>query len=118
VLSPEENRSRWQEGLRVRITLPQELPPLRMLLVWDDLTGHHTPTFVPWLFAYGILPLFTPLGVSYLNLAESVQGILKRRALDGAHPASPEEIIAWLDTEPNGDPGELALHRRECSHQA
>jgi hypothetical protein len=64
VLPPGENRrrwERWQEGLSIRITLPQDLPPLRMLLVWDNLTGHHTPDFILWLFAHGIMPLFTPL---------------------------------------------------------
>jgi hypothetical protein len=45
VLPPEENRrrwERWQEGLTVRITLPQDLPPLRMLLVWDTRTTRRT----------------------------------------------------------------------------
>jgi hypothetical protein len=47
-LPAEENRRRWecwQEGLSIRITLPQDLPPLRMLLVWDNLTGHYTVDF-------------------------------------------------------------------------
>lgn len=104
-LSPEENRrcwERWQEGLTVRITLPQELPPLRMLLVLDNLTGHYTVDFVLWLFAHGIMPLYTPLGGSWLNMAESIQRILKRRALDGHHPQSPEEIIAWLEAAARG----------------
>ena len=105
VLSPEENRARWtrwQDGLTVRITLPKDLPPLRMLLVWDNLTGHYTVAFVLWLFAHGIMPLFTPLGGSYLNMAESVQRILKHRALDGTHPKSPEEIIDWLEVAARG----------------
>jgi hypothetical protein len=37
---PEENLAEWksrQEGLSVRITLPEEPPPLRMLLVRDSL---------------------------------------------------------------------------------
>ena len=100
VFPPEENRrcwQRWQEGLTIRITLPQDLPPVRRLLVWNNLTGHHTPDFVLWLFAHGIMPLFTPLGGSYLNMAESIQRILNRRALDGQHPRTPEEIIAWLE---------------------
>jgi hypothetical protein len=42
-----------------------------MLLVWDNLTGHYTPDFVLWLFAHGIMPLFTPLSGSYLNMAEA-----------------------------------------------
>lgn len=105
VLPPEENRrrwERWQEGLSVRITLPKELPPLRMLLVWDNLTGHYTVDFVLWLFAQGIMPLFTPLSGSYLNMAESVQRIIKRRALDGQHPKTPEEIITWLEAAARG----------------
>jgi len=88
---------RWQEGLRVRITLPDDLPPLRMLLVLDNLTGHYTADFVLWLFDHGILPLDTPLGGSWLNRAESIQRILKRRALDGQYPQSAAEIIAWLE---------------------
>jgi hypothetical protein len=94
--------TRWQEGLSVRITLPQELPPLRMLLVLDNLTGHRTPAFVLWLFAHGIMPLFTPLGGSWLNMCESIQRILKRRALDGQHPQTPEEIITWLEAAARG----------------
>ena len=85
---------RWQAGLSVRITLPAELPPLRVLLVWDNLAGHHTPELVLWLFAHGVMPLFTPLGGSWLNMAESIQRVLKRRALSGGHPENPEEIIA------------------------
>jgi DDE superfamily endonuclease len=84
----------WQAGLSARITLPEQLPPLRMLLVLDNLAGHKTPAFVLWLFAHGIMPLFTPLGGSWLNMAESIQRVLKRRALDGQHPASPGEVIA------------------------
>jgi hypothetical protein len=33
----------WQAGLTLPFTLPEELPPLRLLLVWDNLTGHKTP---------------------------------------------------------------------------
>lgn len=62
----------WQEGLTIRITLPQELPPLRMLFVWTNLTGHSTVDLILWLFAHGIMPLFTPLGGSHLNMAESI----------------------------------------------
>jgi hypothetical protein len=34
---------RWQEGLMIKPTLLSELPPLRMLLVLDNLAGHKTP---------------------------------------------------------------------------
>ena len=88
---------RWQTGLTLPITLPVEVPPLRVLLVLDNLAGHRTPAFVLWLFAHGVMPLFTPPGGSWLNMAESIQRVLERRALDGQHPDSPGEIIARFD---------------------
>ena len=88
---------RWQRGLPVRVTLPQRLPPLRVLLVLDNLAGHKTPEFVLWLFAQGVMPLYTPVGGSWLNMAESMQRISKRRALDGQHPATADEIIGWFE---------------------
>lgn len=88
---------RWQEGLTRHFTLPQALPPLRMLLVLDNLTGHKTPDFVLWLVAHGIMPLYTPLNASWLNMTESIQGILARRALAGQHPQSPADIIDWIE---------------------
>ncbi len=92
----------WQEGLSERFTLPDNLPPLRLLLVWDNLTGHKTPELVCWLCAHGILPLYTPLGGSWLNMAESVQRILVRRALDGQHPQGAPELMAWLGATVRG----------------
>lgn len=88
---------RWQADLIWPITLPAEPPPLRMLLVLDNLAGHKTPDFVLWLFAHGVMPLYTPLGGSWLNMAESIQRVLKRRALDGQHPSSPGEIIGRFE---------------------
>src|SRR4051794_13344029 len=81
---------RWQEGLTVPFTLPERLPPLRMLLVLDNLTGHKTPRLVLWLVARGIMPLYTPLSGSWLNMAESIQRILVRRALAGETPTAPK----------------------------
>ena len=78
-------------------TLPENLPPLPLLLVWDNLAGHKTPAMVLWLCQHGIMPLYTPLGGSWLNLAEAIQRILKRRALDGQHPHSPAEIGVWFE---------------------
>jgi hypothetical protein len=81
-LSAEENRQqgeRWQDGLTTRSTLPSALPRLRLLLVRDNLTGHRPPSLVLWLCAHGIMPLYTPLGGSWLHRGESMQRILKRR---------------------------------------
>jgi hypothetical protein len=88
---------RWQQGLTIKPTLLDELPPLRMLLVLDNLAGHKTPELVCWLFENGIMPLYTPVGGSWLNMAESLQRILKRRALDGQHPGDTGQIIAWFE---------------------
>jgi hypothetical protein len=89
---------RWQVGLTLPITLPEELPPLRVLRVPDNLAGHKTPESVLWLFAHGVMPLYTPVSGSWLNTAESIQRVLKRRALDGEHPAGPGEIIARFES--------------------
>lgn len=88
---------RWQEGLSVRFTLLQDLPPLRVLLILDNLAGHKTPELVCWLMAHGIMPLYTPVGGSWLNMAESMQRILVRRALSGQQPETPAQIMAWLE---------------------
>jgi hypothetical protein len=56
----------WREGLTVTFTLPEHLPPLRLLLVWDNLKGHQTPELMVWLCEHGILPLYTPLSGSWL----------------------------------------------------
>lgn len=92
----------WQAGLTQPFTLPAELPPLRMLLVWDNLAGHKTPELVCWLCAHGVMPLYTPLGGSWLNLAESIQRIVVRRALAGQHPASADELSEWLTATVRG----------------
>ena len=51
-----------------------------------------------WFFSQGIIPLYTPLDGSWLNMVESLQRILERRALDGQHPTTPAQIIDWLET--------------------
>jgi hypothetical protein len=43
------------------------------------------------------MPLYTPVGGSWLNMAESPQRVLKRRALDGQHPSDTDQIIARLE---------------------
>ena len=98
---------RWQAGLTVRPTLPEALPPLRLLLVMDNLAGHLTPRFVLWLFDHGIMPLYTPISGSWLNMTESIQRILAGRALAGQTPATPAELIDWLEATArawNADP--------------
>jgi hypothetical protein len=101
-LAQQAQWTRWQEGLTVKITLPAALPPLRLVLIWDNLTGHHTPELVLWLFARGVMVLYTPLSGSWLNMAESIQRILKRRALDGQHPETTDQIIVWLEATARG----------------
>jgi hypothetical protein len=98
VTIPEAERpsaARWETWLGHP---PRErLPPLRLILIWDNLAGHLSWSIVQWLFQHGVLPLYTPLSGSWLNMAESVQRILVRRALAGQHPQSAAEIIDWLE---------------------
>jgi DDE superfamily endonuclease len=103
VTIPEAERpplARWETWLGGYSYGP--LPPLRLILVWDNLAGHLTPELVRWLFARGVLPLYTPLSGSWLNMAESVQRILVRRALAGQHPQTPTQIMAWLEETVDG----------------
>jgi DDE superfamily endonuclease len=88
---------RRQDGLTVKPTLLSVLPPLRMLLVLDNLAGHKTPAFVCRLFEQGIMPLYTPVGGSWRNMAESIPRVLRRRALDGQHPGNTGQILAWFE---------------------
>jgi hypothetical protein len=93
---------RWQRGLRWPFGLREKTPPLRLLLVLDNLAGHLSCELVKWFFDHGIMPLYTPIGGSWLNMAESVQRILKRRALECQHPSSPAEIIELLESTAEG----------------
>jgi hypothetical protein len=92
----------WQQELQWPITLSEELPSLRMLLVLDNLAGHKTPEMVLWMFSQGVMPLYTPLGGSWLNMCESVQRIIKRRALECQHPQTTAEIIRLLEATVRG----------------
>jgi hypothetical protein len=78
------------------------LPPPRLILIWDNLAGHKSEGIVEWLLEQGVVPLYTPLSGSWLNMAESVQRIVVRRALAGQHPQSAHEIIQWLEETVTG----------------
>jgi len=98
VTMPEAERpvlARWATWLGHEPREP--LPPLRLILVWDNLAGHTSWAIVRWLFQQGIMPLYTPLSGSWLNMAESLQRIVVGRALAGQHPHSAEELIGWLE---------------------
>src|SRR5256712_13803891 len=50
-----------------------------------------------WFFEHGVMPVYTTVGGSWLNMAESVQRIIVPRALAGQHPKCAQEIIDWLE---------------------
>jgi hypothetical protein len=105
VLEEAANRAawvRWQQDSTMKFTLPTVLPRLRALLVMDNLAGHKTPSLMLWLVDHGVMPVFTPLGGSWLNMAESIQRIIVRRALDGSDLESPEAVIAALEATVRG----------------
>ena len=99
------------------------LPPLRLILVWDNLAGHLSASIVTWLFAHGVMPLYTPLSGSWLNMAESVQRIICGRALNGQHPQSVAQLITWFEDtvagwNANPTPFVWDGKRRERRHRA
>ncbi len=103
-LPPEEQRppaAQWKTWLWPHESA-EGLPPLRIILVLDNLAGHLSPDLLGWFFHQGVMPLYTPVGGSWLNMAESVQRIIVRRALAGQHPKSAQEVIDWLEQTVEG----------------
>lgn len=96
VVVPEGRR--WQEWdpFPAAEHLDQRDPPLRMLLILDNLAGHSSRDFVRWCHERGIGLLYTPGAGSWLNMAESVQRMLIRRALEGHHLYAVEILKDWL----------------------
>src|SRR5260221_4688219 len=93
-LPSEEERplyARWETWLGHPPGRP--LPPLRILLLLDNLAGHLSYDLVRWFFDHGVMPLYTPIGGSWLNMAESIQRIIVPRALAGHHPKNAQEVI-------------------------
>lgn len=80
---------RWQRGLRWPLGLGEKLPVLRMLLVLDNLAGHLSASLVCWMFDHGIMPLYTPVGGSWLNMAFVGAAHPQTPRLGGAAPAKP-----------------------------
>jgi transposase len=76
--------------------LDRFFPPVRVLLIWDNLAGHQSHSLVQWCAERGILLLLTPCAGSWLNMAESVQRIIRRRAVEGHHPENTETLKAWF----------------------
>src|SRR5512135_243882 len=89
---------RWQDWdpFPQASQLDRMYPPLRMLLILDNLAGHYSRDFVRWCHEQGIALLYTPCAGSWLNMAESVQRIIIRRALEGQHVYDVEILKDWL----------------------
>ena len=89
---------RWQDWdiYPAAEQLDRFFPPVRMLLIWDNLAGHKSPSLTQWCAEQGILLLSTPNAGSWLNMAESVQRIIKRRALQGYHVYDVEILKDWF----------------------
>lgn len=97
-LPPEAQRplaAQWETWLGHPPRRP--LPPLRIILVLDNLAGHLSYELVGWFFEHGVMPLSPPVGGSWLNMAESVQRIIVPRAVAGQHPKDAQQIIDWLE---------------------
>jgi len=106
VLPEPQNRALWegwQAGLTRKFSLlSSALPPLRLLLIWDNLTGHSSADVLVWLMRQGVMVLFTPIAGSWLNLCESAQRIVVRRALQGQSFDSAEAVMSALESAARG----------------
>jgi hypothetical protein len=103
-LPPEAERplyARWKTWLWPHESA-EGLPPLRIILVLDNLAGHLSYDLMRWFVAHGVMPLYTPVGGSWLNMAESVQRIIVPRALAGQHPKDAQQVIDWLEQTVEG----------------
>src|SRR6266702_2363278 len=89
---------RWQDWhiYAAAEQLDRFFPPVRVVLILDNLAGHKSYSLVQWCAEHGILLLYTPTAGSWLNMAESLQRILQRRALSGQHPPSAQMLMSWL----------------------
>ncbi len=83
-------------------SLDERFPVLRVLLIWDNLKGHLTPDMVDWCRDRGIAPLYTPLAGSWLNMTESLQRIIERRALGGQDPTDATTLMSWFSAAVRG----------------
>jgi DDE superfamily endonuclease len=92
----------WDWHLEPESQAESPRPALRLLVILDNLKGHHTPAFVDWCIERGILLLYTPIAGSWLNLAEPLQRIVVRRALTGQHPESATQLMQWLAAQVRG----------------
>ncbi len=66
-LPPEEQRppaAQWKTWLWPHESA-EGLPPLRIILVLDNLAGHLSPDLLGWFFHHGVMPLYTPVGGSW-----------------------------------------------------
>lgn len=89
---------RWHDWDRYPAAdqLDRLFPPVRMLVIWDTLAGHTSHSIVQWCAEHGMLFLSTPNAGSWLTMAESVQRIIKRRALQGSQTYDVEVLKPWL----------------------
>ena len=62
----------------------------------DATSSHRSHSLVQWCAEHGILLLSTPNASSWLNMAESVQRIIKGRELAGQHVYDVEILKDWF----------------------
>jgi hypothetical protein len=85
---------RW-DGPPDRAVRDAHLPPIRVSVVLDTRHGHHPASLVRWCAARGLLLRPTPVGGSWLNLAEAGPRLIVRRAVAGQPPRRVPDRPAW-----------------------
>ena len=112
-------------GLTGYPTLPADRSP-HDALVLDNLAGHLTPAFVLWLFEHGIIPLYTPLGASWLTWPNRFSALLsagvgrqhprarRNHRMLSRHRGSPANAF---HSQPAASPSHLIPRLRRFTHR-
>jgi len=84
----------WDAVRQQEWGLDDPLPPIRLILIWDNLTGHKNRELVQWLVRQGVLPLYTPIG-----------GVLAELGGVGATDCSAPSALGTASPERRGGDG-------------
>ena len=88
---------RWQDGLTIKPTCWRNCHRCGCCWYWTTWPGTRPPRSCAGCLNMASCRCTRRWAGSWLNMAESTQRVLKRRALDGRHPSHTGQIIAWFE---------------------
>ncbi len=115
-LPPEEERpgAHWKTWLWPYENVEGPLP-LRIILVLDYLTGHRSPDLLSWFFHKGVMPHYTTVSGSWLNMAV---GAAHHCPSSPLRSASPQRRAGYQLIGANSEGVEYGTHPFQLERQA